>query len=121
MNAGITDPGVRSCALLLGDWQRLLMLHFEVDAQALQTDTPFDLDLWNSRAFITLVAFRMANMRLQHLGRFGGWALAPIRSHEFLNVRTYVRCEGTPGISFLAEWVPNPLSCWLGPRLFSIP
>jgi hypothetical protein len=45
----------------------------------------------------------------------------PIATHEFLNVRTYVRHRGEPGIFFLAEWLSNRLSVLLGPRTFGLP
>jgi hypothetical protein len=31
--------------LFVAGWYRVLMIHFEVDAQALQRDVPFQLDL----------------------------------------------------------------------------
>jgi hypothetical protein len=49
------------------------------------------------------------------------WLFSPITTHELLNVRTYVRSGDEPGIYFLAEWVPNRLSAWLGPRTFGLP
>jgi len=48
--------------LLLADWMRVLMMHFEVDAEQLQRDVPYRLDLYEGRAFVTLVAFTMENM-----------------------------------------------------------
>ena len=39
----------------------------------------------------------------------------------FLNLRTHVRHQSEPGIYFLAEWLPNRLAVWLGPRLFGLP
>src|SRR5439155_23764023 len=45
----------------------------------------------------------------------------PIATHDFLNVRTYVRHGGEPGIFFLAEWLSNPISVHLGPRTFDLP
>jgi uncharacterized protein YqjF (DUF2071 family) len=60
-------------------------------------------------------------MRPRVGGRLGEWLFKPIASHEFLNVRTYVRHGGEPGIFFLAEWLSNPLSVRLGPRTFGLP
>jgi uncharacterized protein YqjF (DUF2071 family) len=108
-------------AFLLADWDRVLMIHFEVDAAALQPETPFALDLWEGRAFVSLVAFTMRGMRLRCGGALGRWLLLPIATHEFLNVRTYLRGDDVATIQFLAEWLPNRLSCWLGPRCFSLP
>ena len=49
------------------------------------------------------------------------WLLKPIATHEYLNVRTYVRHGAETGIYFLAEWLPNRLSVALGPRFFGLP
>ncbi len=107
--------------LLLADWKRVLMMHFEVDADALQRDVPYELDLHNGRAFVTLVAFTMENMRPRYGGKFTAWLFRPIATHDFLNVRTYVRHNGEPGIHFLAEWLSNWLAVQLGPRTFALP
>ena len=106
--------------LLFADWERVLMIHFEVDADDLQRDVPFELDLWDGRAFVSLVAFTMRGMRLRVGGRLAAWLLRPIATHEFLNVRTYVRHGGETGIHFLAEWLSNRLAVRLGPAMFGL-
>src|SRR5690242_20649349 len=100
--------------LLFADWMRVLMIHFEVDAGALQRSVPYVLDRHGGRAFVTLVAFAMENTRLRCGGKLGEWLLKPIATHDFLNVRTYVRHDGEPGIHFLAEWLSNWLAVQLG-------
>jgi uncharacterized protein YqjF (DUF2071 family) len=60
-------------------------------------------------------------MRPRLGGLVGEWLLKPIATHEFLNIRTYVRHEGEPGIFFLAEWLSNRISVLLGPRTFGLP
>jgi uncharacterized protein YqjF (DUF2071 family) len=108
--------------LLIADWDRALMVHFEVDADRLQGDVPFHLDLWEgTRAFVSLVAFTMRGMRPHAGGGLGAWLLKPLATHAFLNVRTYVRHGDEQGIHFLAEWLPNPLAVLLGPRTFGLP
>ena len=47
-------------------------------------------------------------------GRLTSWISAPVSTHGFLNLRTYVRHESEAGIYFLAEWLPNRLAVWLG-------
>jgi uncharacterized protein YqjF (DUF2071 family) len=103
------------------DWDRVLMIHFEVDADALQRDVPFGLDLRDGRAFVSLVAFTMRGMRPRIGGKLAAWQLRPIATHEFLNVRTYVRHSGEAGIYFMAEWLSNPLAVKLGPATFGLP
>jgi uncharacterized protein YqjF (DUF2071 family) len=60
-------------------------------------------------------------MRPRRGGRIGEWLLKPIATHEFLNVRTYVRANDEPGIFFLVEWLSNRLSVPLGPPVFGLP
>lgn len=107
--------------LFLAAWERSVFIHYEVDPSLLQRQVPFALDLWEGRAFVSLVAFTLWRMRPRLGGRFGEWLFQPIASHEFLNVRTYVRHNGEPGIFFLAEWLSNPVSVRLGPRTFGLP
>jgi uncharacterized protein len=102
-------------------WDRAVFIHYEADAAMLQHDVPFELDLRDGRAFVSIVAFTLARMRPRIGGRLGEWLFKPIATHEFLNVRTYVRHRGEPGIYFLAEWLSNPLSVHLGPRTFGLP
>jgi len=107
--------------LFLADWHEVLMIHYEVDPKGLQTALPFELDRWDGRAFVSLVAFTMQRMRPRFGGRLAEMLFRPISTHEFLNVRTYVRHNGEPGIFFMAEWLSNRLSVALGPRAFGLP
>jgi uncharacterized protein len=107
--------------LFLAAWERSVFIHYEADPSLLQRQVPFALDLWEGRAFVSLVAFTLWRMRPCLGGRVGEWLIKPIASHEFLNVRTYVRQNGEPGIFFLAEWLSNRLAVRLGPRSFGLP
>ena len=107
--------------LFLARWDRTVFIHYETDGALLQRQIPFELELRDGRAFVSIVAFTLLRMRPRISGRFGEWLFKPIATHEFLNVRTYVRCGGEPGIFFLAEWLSNPLSVRLGPRTFGLP
>jgi uncharacterized protein YqjF (DUF2071 family) len=82
---------------------------------------PYPLNLRAGRAFVTLVAFTLETMRPRLGGKLSAWLFKPIATHDFLNVRTYVRLNGEPGIHFLAEWLSNPLAVRLGPRTFGLP
>jgi uncharacterized protein YqjF (DUF2071 family) len=107
--------------LFIADWQRTLMIHYEVDPAALQQIVPFQLDLRDGRAFVSLVAFTLSGMRPRFGSQVSAWLLKPISRHDFLNVRTYVREKQESGIYFLAEWLSNRLSAALGPRVFGLP
>ena len=107
--------------LFIAGWLRALMIHFEVEPEALQRAVPFPLDLRNGHAYVSLVAFTMCDMRPQVGGKFLAWLFRPIATHDFLNVRTYVRQAGEPGIHFLAEWLTSRLAVKLGPLTFGLP
>jgi len=112
---------IRGEPLFLADWLRPVFVHYEVPAAALQRDVPFDLDLRNGKAYVSLVAFTMDRMRPFRGGRLTEWCLKPIARNGFLNFRTYVHHRGEPGIFFLTEWMNNPFSVRLGPWTFGLP
>ncbi len=107
--------------LFLAGWERVLFIHFEVEAAQLQRDVPFPLDLHNGKAYVSLVAFTMRAMRFRFGGKMLSWLLKPVSTHGFLNVRTYVRCGEERGIYFLTEWLSNWLSIQFGPLLYGLP
>jgi hypothetical protein len=112
---------VKGEPLFLADWLRPVFVHFEVPVEKLQREVPFDLDLHNGKAYVSLVAFAMHRMRPFRGGRPAEWLLKPISRNDFLNVRTYVRHRGEAGIYFLAEWMNNRVSVRLGPWTFGLP
>ena len=107
--------------LFYASWDQAVMIHYEADPDALQRCVPFELDLRDGRAFVSLVAFTLRRMRPRRGGRIGEWLVKPIATHEFLNVRTYVRANDETGIFFLVEWLSNRLSVPLGPPVFGLP
>lgn len=107
--------------IFLCNWMRALFIHFECDPALLQPDVPYELDLWHGRACVSLVAFTMERLRPCLGGRLAEACVAPIATHSFMNVRTYVRHRGNPGIYFLLEWLPNRLSVLLGPAIYGLP
>ena len=112
-------PGERP--LFLADWTDVLFVHFAVDPKVLQPHVPFDLDLFRGRAYVSVVAFTQRNLRPRVGGRLAALLACPLATHEFLNVRTYVRCGRERGICFLAEWIPNRLAALVGPPMYGLP
>jgi uncharacterized protein YqjF (DUF2071 family) len=107
--------------LMLSDWTNAAFIHFEADPQTLQQQIPYELDLFEGKAYVSIVAFSIRRLRLAFGGRIGEWLFRPIGNHEFFNVRTYVRHGDRAGIFFMAEWLNNPLSVALGPRSYGLP
>jgi uncharacterized protein YqjF (DUF2071 family) len=107
--------------LFLARWDRAVFINYSADPEILQRQVPFPLDLRDGQAFVSIVAFTLVRMRPRLGGAMTEWILKPIATHEFLNIRTYVRHDGEPGIYFLAEWLNNRASVLLGPRSFGLP
>jgi uncharacterized protein len=63
----------------------------------------------------------MRDMRPCVGGKLAALIFKPIATHNFLNVRTYVKHRGETGIYFLSEWLDNPFSVMLGPPAFGLP
>jgi uncharacterized protein YqjF (DUF2071 family) len=107
--------------LMFSDWLNAAFIHFEVEPEILQRQVPFELDLYEGKAYVTVVAFSMRRLRTGFGGRVAEWMFRPIGNHEFFNVRTYVRHEDRVGIYFMAEWLNNRLSVLLGPTTYGLP
>ncbi|MDF1740351.1 MAG: DUF2071 domain-containing protein [Verrucomicrobiales bacterium] len=106
---------------IVADWIDAVFLHFEVDPTILAEAVPFELDLHEGKAYISLVAFTMRGMRPKRGGRATSWLTAPIATHQFLNLRTYVKHRSQYGIFFMKEWLNDSLAVKLGPRTFGLP
>ena len=107
--------------VFLHDWRDVTMIHFQVEPARLQPMVPFDLHTFRGQAYVTLVFFRLDRMRTPACPRLSRLALRPISDHRFLNIRTYVKHQGEPGIFFLTEYLENRLSVLLGPLTYGLP
>ncbi|MEX2216466.1 MAG: DUF2071 domain-containing protein [Phycisphaeraceae bacterium] len=105
----------------ISDWHRALIVHYEVEPEALGPLVPFALDLRGGRAYVSLVMFTLRRMRPRIGGKITEWLSCPFANQRFLNVRTYVTHDGEPGIFFLGEWLSSRLSAFIGPRTFGLP
>ncbi|HTX22926.1 MAG TPA: DUF2071 domain-containing protein [Candidatus Aquilonibacter sp.] len=112
---------VRGEPLFFAGWERALFFHYEIEPAILQRELPFELDLRDGKAFVSLVAFTMRDMKPRLGGRLGAWLFKPISTHSFLNARTYVQHDGESGICFLTEWLSSRLSVALGPPVYGLP
>src|SRR5687767_7121206 len=108
-------------AVLVADWAPAVFIHYAVEPDALRPLVPFPLDLYDGRAYVSVVAFVQRHLRPKVGGRVAALLSKPLATHPFCNVRTYVVVDGEPGIYFLAEWIPNRLAALLGPPLYGLP
>jgi uncharacterized protein YqjF (DUF2071 family) len=96
-------------------WHDLFFAHWQVPPDAIQPQLPAccELDTWHGEAWLSIVVFRL---QVRHR-----WLSALGLAGNFLemNLRTYVRFQGEPGIFFLSIhadrrlWVA--LACMLTP------
>ena len=99
-------------------WRDLLFMHWRVPVEQIRPWVPSRLDVQqrDGSAWIAVVPFRMAGVRPRGLPPVPGLSAFPE-----LNVRTYVECDGVPGIWFLSLDATNPVAIWAARRFFRLP
>ena len=104
--------------LLAQRWSDLLFAHWPVDAEALARKLPSGVepDLHEGRAWIAIVAFRMVGTRPS-----AGPSRPTLGPIPELNVRTYVRVRGVPGVWFLSLDASSPFFVTAGWALYGLP
>jgi uncharacterized protein YqjF (DUF2071 family) len=84
--------------LFYQEWLDVHFLHWKVEEKELRTYLPeqLDIDTLNGQAWVSFVAFTMKDVKLRYLPKPGCAA-----TFLELNLRTYVRYNGLPGVYFL--------------------
>ena len=92
-------PLPRQPWIMVQTWLDLLFAHWPVDQAHLRSKVPapFDLDLHDGQAYVGVVPFSMTNVTFR-----GVPAMPLVSTFPELNVRTYVRAEGKPGVLFFS-------------------
>jgi uncharacterized protein YqjF (DUF2071 family) len=104
--------------LLRMRWLDLLFAHWPVDAEKLQALLPggLELDLFAGEAWLGIVPFTMADVAPRGVPALGRFSRFPE-----INVRTYVRHGGLPGIHFLSLDAASRPTVEGGRRVFHLP
>ena len=99
-------------------WHDLLFAHWPVDAAALRPliPSPLKIDTFDWSAWLAVVPFRMTGVRL-----CGTPALPWLSAFPELNVRTYVTCDGKPGVWFFSLDAGNALAVLIARAWFHLP
>jgi uncharacterized protein YqjF (DUF2071 family) len=102
-------------SLLSMEWRNLLFAHWPVPVEVVAESLPSDLsvDTYDGSAWLGVVPFKMADIRPR--GSPVGWSF-----HE-LNLRTYVRLKGEPGVYFYNLDADDQLGVSVARRLFRLP
>jgi uncharacterized protein len=87
-------------------WCDLLFAHWAVDAARVRRLIPegLELDLFNGRGYVGAVPFRMEGVTPRRVP-----ALPGLHAFPELNLRTYVKLGGKPGVWFSASM---PVKSW---------
>ena len=114
---------VKGDPFLVAHWERVVFLHFLIGPKSLRSlaPAPFELELYEGQACVTLVALTMRRFRPYRRGSLLAWFLRPITRQCFLNVRTYVRWDDEPGALFLWGWLSKPFGVELPMERFGLP
>lgn len=105
-------------AVMLQTWHDLLFLHSRVSAAAVQKLLPpgVEVETFNGDAWLGLVPFRMSGIRPPWL------PAAPwLSAFPETNIRTYVTCNGEPGVWFFSLDAARWLACWFARKSFALP
>jgi len=99
-------------------WHDLLFAHWPVEPRALRprVPQPFDLDLFDGRAWIGIVPFYMTNVAPRRVR-----PLPWVSEFPELNVRTYVRVGDRPGVYFWSLDAGSTLAVHAARTLFNLP
>jgi uncharacterized protein YqjF (DUF2071 family) len=99
-------------------WHDLLFAHWAVDVEIIRARVPLalDLDLWDDRAWLGIVPFRMTNVAPRGVPVVPGLSAFPE-----LNVRTYVRVADKPGVFFFSLDAATAIAVYGARFLFGLP
>jgi uncharacterized protein len=103
-------------------WHDLLFAHWRIDVAQLRTTLrpqipdALDIDTFQGQAWIGVVPFRMSGVRLRATP-----ALPTLSAFPELNVRTYLRHGGKPGVWFFSLDAANPIAVSVARAWFHLP
>lgn len=100
------------------NWHDLLFAHWEVPARKMRELVPrvLEVDTFEGRTWIGVVPFRMSGVRLR-----GTPAMPGLSAFPELNVRTYVKADGKPGVWFFSLDAANRVAVEVARAWFHLP
>ena len=98
-------------------WSHVQFLSVPCDAEYVRQRLPagLELDLFEGSAWLSIVPFYMSHIR------FPLTPALPVISLWELNLRTYVKYRGRPGVLFLTLDTDSWLGQWIARRFFHLP
>ena len=103
--------------ILTQRWHHLLFIHLPFPKDAIKAHLPegLELDTYDGMAWISIIPFKVTGMRLRNMP-----AIPYLSAYLELNVRTYVKREGTSGVYFFSLDADKLLPV-LGARMITLP
>jgi uncharacterized protein YqjF (DUF2071 family) len=99
-------------------WSNLLFTHWPISAELLRPHIPrsLQIDTFDGTAWLGVVVFVMDGIYLRGLS-----ALSLTPKFAEINVRTYVQCNGKPGVYFMSLDVADWASLMFAKRWYRLP
>ncbi|WP_106791658.1 YqjF family protein [Aquimarina sp. Aq78] len=100
------------------EWNNAIFIHWQVELSELQKFVPkeLEIDLFEGKPWISLVAFTMEKIRPKNLPAF-----PPISTFDEINIRTYVKSNTKTGVYFLSIEGGTNLSCKIAKKISELP
>jgi len=100
------------------EWNNAIFLHWQVELDELKKLVPkeLEIDLFEGKPWISVVAFTMEKIRPKNLPSF-----SPISNFDEINIRTYVRSNNKTGVYFLSIEGGKKLSCQIAKIVSELP
>jgi uncharacterized protein YqjF (DUF2071 family) len=116
MNAASRSKGGKRW-VIAQRWTHLLFLSYPVNPDEVQARLPdgLEVDVIDGRAWLSVVPFFMSHIRFPVTPGLG-----LVRLRE-LNLRTYVRYRGQPGVYFFTLDTDNLVGQWIAREFFHLP
>lgn len=100
------------------EWNNAVFLHWQVECEELKKYLPdsLEIDLYEGKAWVSLVAFTMEKVRPRNLPAVGG-----ISNFDEINIRTYVKRDNKLGVYFLSIEAGNAVAAMVAKTISGLP
>ncbi|MCD8443407.1 YqjF family protein [Tenacibaculum finnmarkense] len=100
------------------EWNNAIFLHWQVELSELRKFVPeeLEIDLFEGKAWVSVVAFTMEKIRPKNLPSF-----APISNFDEINIRTYVKSNNKTGVYFLSIEGGKKIACKIAKGISELP
>lgn len=100
------------------EWNKAIFLHWQVEFSELKKFVPeeLEIDLFDGKPWISVVAFTMEKIRPKNLPSF-----PPISDFDEVNIRTYVKSNHKAGVYFLSMEGGKKISCKVARSISQLP